>query len=194
MTGKEIFALQEQIALFDDQSAFRLLFKYYYPALVQFAVSLTKEKEPAEEIVEDQFVNLWNKRSSITNILNLKLYLYIAVRNRCLNFIKRNGNIYSISLEKTNTANNHSATDPENIMISSELMQALAKAIQDLPPKCMEIYKLVKEDGLSYKEVAELLGISSRTVESHIGTAVRKLATALNIDLPSHRKSSAVQS
>ena len=194
MTEKETQALQERIALFNDEVAFKQLFKHYYTALLRFAIAITKEKEPAEEIVGDQFVNIWNKRSSITNISNLKLYLYIAVRNRCLNFIRRNGNIYTITPEQTGTAFHDVTPDPENIMIASELLQAVNKAILELPPKCREVYTLVKEDGLSYKEVAELLNISPRTVENHIATAVRKLAASLNIDLSSYRRSSILPS
>lgn len=194
MTEKETQVLQERIALFNDEVAFKQLFKHYYTALLRFAIAITKEKEPAEEIVGDQFVNIWNKRSSITNISNLKLYLYIAVRNRCLNFIRRNGNIYTITPEQTGTAFHDVTPDPENIMIASELLQAVNKAILELPPKCREVYTLVKEDGLSYKEVAELLDISPRTVENHIATAVRKLAASLNIDLSSYRRSSILPS
>ena len=194
MTEKETQVLQERIALFNDEVAFKQLFKHYYTALLRFAIAITKEKEPAEEIVGDQFVNIWNKRSSITNISNLKLYLYIAVRNRCLNFIRRNGNLYTITPEQTGTAFHDVTPDPENIMIASELLQAVNKAILELPPKCREVYTLVKEDGLSYKEVAELLNISPRTVENHIATAVRKLAASLNIDLSSYRRSSILPS
>lgn len=194
MTEKETQVLQERIALFNDEVAFKQLFKHYYTALLRFAIAITKEKEPAEEIVGDQFVNIWNKRASITNISNLKLYLYIAVRNRCLNFIRRNGNIYTITPEQTGTAFHDVTPDPENIMIASELLRAVNKAILELPPKCREVYTLVKEDGLSYKEVAELLNISPRTVENHIATAVRKLAASLNIDLSSYRRSSILPS
>lgn len=194
MTEKETQVLQERIALFNDEVAFKQLFKHYYTALLRFAIAITKEKEPAEEIVGDQFVNIWNKRASITNISNLKLYLYIAVRNRCLNFIRRNGNIYTITPEQTGTAFHDVTPDPENIMIASELLRAVNKAILELPPKCREVYTLVKEDGLSYKEVAELLDISPRTVENHIATAVRKLAASLNIDLSSYRRSSILPS
>lgn len=194
MTGKEILALQEQVAAFSDQHAFKQLFRYFYSSLLRFAISITKEKEPAEEIVGDQFLNLWNKRSSITGISNLKLYLYVAVRNRCLNFVRRNGNIYLITPEQADTTHQYTTTDPENIMIASELSKAVQKAILDLPPKCREVYALVKEDGLTYKEVAELLEISPRTVENHIATAIRKLAVALNIDLSAYRKSSVLPS
>ena len=190
MTGKEIFALQERVALFNDQHAFRQLFRHYYTGLFQFAVSIVKLKEPAEEIVGDLFVAIWNKRSSVTNISNLKVYLYISVKNRCLNYISRKADIRSIDPDQLDMACGELVAGPEDLIVASELLQSVNKAVRELPPKCRVVYKLVKEDGLAYKEVAEVLNISSRTVENHIATAVRKIAAALNIDFSSYHKSS----
>lgn len=195
MSEKQIRTLQEQISAFNDQDAFKQLFRYFYNGLLQFAISIIHHKEPAEEIVEDQFIAIWNRRASLTYITNLKLYLYISVRNRCFNHIKRNkhhfGPLHADDLE---VQHSEADSNPENIMMIAELANTIQKAIFELPPKCREVYKLVKEDGLSYKEVAEILEISPRTVENHIATAVRKLATSLNIDLSAYRKSSILPS
>jgi RNA polymerase sigma-70 factor (ECF subfamily) len=190
MTGKEIFALQERVALFNDQHAFRQLFRHYYTGLFQFAVSIVKIKEPAEEIVEDLFVAIWNKRSAITNISNLKVYLYIAIKNRCLNYISRKADIRSIDPDQLDMICSELVADPESLIVASELLQSVNKAIRELPPKCRVVYKLVREDGLAYKEVAEVLNISQRTVEHHIAAAVRKIAASLNIDFSAYQKSS----
>ncbi len=190
MTGKEIIALQERIALFNDQNAFRQLFRHYYTGLLRFAISIVKVKEAAEEIVEDLFVAVWNKRSAITGISNLRVYLYIAVKNHCLNYIRRNSDIRIIDLDQLDVGCTTPVHNPEDIMVASELQQLINKAIHELPPKCRIVYKLVKEDGLNYKDVAEVLDISPRTVENHIASAVRKIAAALDIDLSSYKKSS----
>ncbi|MCO5237203.1 MAG: RNA polymerase sigma-70 factor [Chitinophagaceae bacterium] len=182
MTGKEIFALQEQVALFGDQSAFKQLFGHFYTGLFQFAMSIVKEKEVAEELVEDLFVVIWNKRSTITQITNFKVYLYVAIRNRCLNVVNRKMNTRVVGLEQADIKCNVSVPNPEDILIASDLLRRVNKAVQALPPKCRMVYKLVKEDGLSYKEAAEVLDISPKTVEHHIATAVRKIAAALNIN------------
>ncbi|MFT3948518.1 MAG: RNA polymerase sigma-70 factor [Agriterribacter sp.] len=190
MTGKEIFVLQERVALFDDQHAFRQLFRHYYTPLFQFAVAIVKVREPAEEIVGDLFVMIWDKRSTITDIVNFKVYLYIAVKNRCLNYINRKSNTQPLDPDQVDIKCSELIPDPEELVLASELLQQANKAIQALPPKCRIIYKLVKEDGLTYKEVAEVLAISPRTVEHQIATAVRKIAVALNIDFSSYRKPS----
>ncbi len=194
MTGKEIIVLQEQIALFNDQDAFRQLFRHYYTGLLRFAISIVKVKEAAEEIVEDLFVAVWNKRSTITNISNLRVYLYISVKNHCLNYIRKKGEIRIIDLDQLDTAYTRLTLNPEDIMVASELLQLINKAIHELPPKCRIVFKLVKEDGLTYKEVAEVLDISPRTVENHIAVAVRKIAASLNIDLSSYRSYSSFSS
>lgn len=195
MTEEEILVLQGQIALFNNQNAFKQLFRYFYTGLLEFAVSILKNREYAEEIVGDQFAAIWNRRSSLTNITNLKMYLYISVRNRCFNHIKRNKhNLVALDSNDTDVQHHQADTNPENIMMVTELSHTIQKAILELPPKCREVYRLVKEDGLSYMEAAKLLEISPRTVEHHIAAAVKKLAISLNIDLSSYRKSSSVPS
>lgn len=194
MTGKEIIALQERVALFNDQDAFRHLFRYYYTGLFQFAVSIVKAKEPAEEIVGDLFVAIWNKRSTIIDISNLKVYLYIAVKNRCLNYNSRKADIRTVDPDLLDIACGQLVPNPEDLLVASELLHQVNRAVRELPPKCRIVYKLVKEDGFTYKEVAEVLDISPRTVENHIATAVRKIAASLNIDFSAYQKSSSFSS
>ncbi len=194
MTGKEILALQEQVAFFNDQQAFRQLFRHFYTGLFQFAASMVKVKEVAEEIVEDVFVKIWNKRSTINNISNLRVYLYVSVKNQCLNYINRQGDTCVMDLNQLDVICSELVPNPEDLMVASELLQLANKAIHELPPRCRIVYKLVKEDGLTYKEVAEVLNISPRTVENHIAVAVRKIAASLNIDFSAYHKTASLLS
>lgn len=189
MNDKEIQALQEQVALFDDQHAFRILFKHYYTTLFQFAVSIVKVREAAEEIVEDVFIKVWNKRKSLTEIANLRLYLYVSVKNHCLNHVTRRGHTAEIDLDQLDVVCAELVPNPEDLLVASELLQRVNKSIHELPPKCRIVYKMVKENGLSYKEVGEILNISPRTVENHIAAALKKLASLLDADFPLSRKS-----
>ncbi len=190
MTGKEIFALQQQVALFNDQHAFKQLFKHYYAGLFQFAASIVKVKEVAEEIVEDLFVRIWNKRYAITNISNLRVYLYVSIKNQCLNYVTRQGDACIVDLNQLDVVCSDLVPNPEDLMVASELLQLINKAIRELPPKCRIVYKLVKDDGLTYKEVAEVLSISPRTVENHIAAAVKKIAASIHVDFyPYHKPS-----
>lgn len=183
MMRREQLSLQERVALHSDQQAFKQLFRLYYPGLYQFASSIVKCKEVAEEIVNDLFVTLWTKRESLTSILNFKVYVYIAVKNRCFNHISRERSLESIDLfEQLEVDCTERVHTPEDMMLASELQHRINKLVQELPPRCLIVYKLVKEEGFKYKEVAEILNISIRTVENQIAAAVRKIAEGLSVD------------
>lgn len=184
MTDKETQDLQERIACFADQHAFRVLFSYFYFPLFQFAVSIVKHREPAEEIVEDVFIRIWDNRESLQEIGNLRAYLYVSVRHRCLNHVTRKGTFDNYDLDQLDVACAELVPSPEDLMVASELLQRVNRAIQELPPKCRIVYKLVKEDGLTYREAGEILDISPRTVENHIAAAIRNIAAALNVTFP----------
>lgn len=185
----EQLSLQERVALHSDQQAFKQLFRLYYPGLYQFALSIVKRKEISEEIVNDLFVTLWTKRESLTSILNFKVYVYIAVKNRCFNHISRERSLESIdSFDQLELDCARRVHTPEDMMIASELHKRINQLVQELPPRCLIIYKLVKEEGFKYKEVAEILSISTRTVENQIATAVRKIAEGLNIDFSEDKR------
>lgn len=185
MTGENTSILQQKIACNDDQQAFQLLFKQYYQGLLQFAASIVKVKEVAEEMVEDIFVKIWNNRAGLNSISNLRVYLYVALRNHCINYVKRNTSRNDVSLDNLDVVCGELVPNPEDLMVVSEMLQMVNRTIHDLPPKCRMVYKLVKEDGLMYKEVAEILSISPRTVENHIALAIKKIAEALTINFPS---------
>lgn len=182
MTPEETFTLQQKVSLFDDQFAFQQLFRWFYAGLSQFSASMVKVKEVAEEIVEDVFVRMWNNRKELVNIDNLRVYLYVAVKNHSLNYISRQGNKISVELNDLDVVCAELVPSPEDLMVVSEMLQAVNKVVYELPPKCRIVYKLVKEDGLKYKEVAEVLNISPRTVENHIALAIKKIALALKVD------------
>lgn len=184
MTEKETQDLQERIACFADQHAFKALFSHFYFPLFQFAVSIVKMREPAEEIVEDVFIRIWDNRKSLQEIVNLRSYLYVSVRRRCLNHVTRKGPFHHYDLDQLDVACAELVPSPEDLMVASELLQRVNRAIQELPPKCRIVYKLVKEDGLTYKEAGEILDISPRTVENHIAAAVKNIAAALNVAFP----------
>ncbi|MBX2920901.1 MAG: RNA polymerase sigma-70 factor [Chitinophagaceae bacterium] len=183
MISEQIFTLQKKVSLEDDELAFRQIFRSFYTGLFQFSTSMVKVKEVAEEIVEDVFVKLWNNRKELGNIDNLRVYLYVAVRNHSLNYINRKANKEApVELNNFDIVCSELAPSPEDLMVASEMLHTVNKAIYELPPKCRIVYKLVKEDGLKYKEVAEVLNISSRTVENHIALAIKKIALALKVD------------
>jgi RNA polymerase sigma-70 factor (ECF subfamily) len=181
MDETELKILVEQIASFGDEKAFRQLFVHYYDKLFYFSNSFVKSREAAEEIVQDVFISIWGRRDKLARINNLGVYLYVAVKNLSINYLNRSGSPYT-DLNQLDVSLPSVTASPEDLLVASEMLQAINRCIAQLPPKCRMVYKLVKEDGLRYKEVAEILHISPRTVENQIGAALRKIAADIRID------------
>src|SRR5438874_8198529 len=180
---KNIRLLQQAIACFDDTQAYKQLFLLFYPSLVPFAVSIIKSKELAEEIVSDVFIKIWEKRHQLDKVENLSYYLFTAVKNKCLNQLYDVRNREGLDINDAVFEFKSLYHDPEQKLISAETIGKIQKAIQDLPPRCRLIFKLVKEEGLKYKEVAELLQLSVKTVENQMSLAFKKIGTAIDFKL-----------
>jgi len=176
--------LQARIAG-EDEAAFTQLYLHFGKKLMLFAVSLVRSREIAEELVEDVFVKLWANRARITDIDNITVYLYVAVKNRSLNALSQKArDLIAAPYDFLDTAIDEFAADPYDLMITSEMLGRMQEVIETLPPRCKMIFKLVREDGLRYKEVAEILNISVNTIDVQMAIAVKKICTALNIARP----------
>jgi RNA polymerase sigma-70 factor (family 1) len=183
MTAITIRDLQLRIARFDDQQAYKELFTSLYSYLFHFAKSLVKAKEPAEEIISDVFIKIWEKRKDLEKIENLKLYLYVSTRNIAYNYLDKQKRIATNPLDDIRAEFTSVYFDPEQLLITADMLDRIQKAVEQLPPKCKMIFKLTKEDGLKYKEVAEILNISIKTVENQLAIAVQKIGTAVSFDI-----------
>jgi RNA polymerase sigma-70 factor (family 1) len=176
---ENIRLLQQAIACLDDAQAYKQLFIIFQPSLIVFANSIIKSKEISEEIVSDVFLKIWEKRHSLDKVENLKFYLFTAVKNRAINKLQDVKRNTSISIDETSVEFTSLYHDPEQKMISAEMVAQIQAIIRNLPPRCQLIFKLVKEDGLKYKEVAELLQLSIKTVENQMTIALRKIGEAV---------------
>lgn len=166
----------------EDEMAFTQLYLHFGKKLIQFALSLVRSKEIAEELVEDVFVKLWANRNNIVEIENLTVYLYVAVKNRSLNALSHKAKeLIAAPFDYLDTTLDGFASDPYDIMITSEMMASMQHAIDELPPRCKMIFKLVREDGLKYKEVADILNISINTIDTQMAIAVKKICTSLHV-------------
>ena len=183
ITATTIRDLQSRIARYDDQLAYRELFTSLYSYLFRFAKSLVKAKEPAEEIISDVFIKVWEKRKELEKIENLKLYLYVTTRNIAYNYLDKQKRSATNPLEDLQAEFTSLYFDPEQMLITADMMARIQKAVDQLPPKCKMIFKLTKEDGLKYREVAELLSISIKTVENQLTIALQKIGSAVSFDI-----------
>jgi RNA polymerase sigma-70 factor (ECF subfamily) len=169
----------QQIAA-GDQLAFRQVYTYFYTRLYQFALAIVKTRESSEEIVEDVFVNIWQRRAGLPAIQNLRVYLYTATKNSSLNYLsKKARESITEPFDHIHVGLNGSDVTPEQILITAEMYRKVQQAVDALPPRCKMIFKLVREDGLKYKEIAEILNISVNTIDAQMAIAVKKIATSL---------------
>ncbi|NLR59136.1 RNA polymerase sigma-70 factor [Chitinophaga polysaccharea] len=175
-----------RIQFHDDQLAFKALYQQQVFRLYQFAFAFVKQRQPAEEIVNDVFVKLWEKRHQLDKIGQIRVYLYVAVKNAALNQLRRSSIFTETDLDSLHVQHFRLEADTEQLLLTHELQQAIASAVEQLPPKCKMIFKLVKQDELSYKEVAGILGISPKTVDAQLAIAVKKLAARLQCFAPVH--------
>ncbi len=174
--------LKERIARFNDQQAYRELYMAFFPPLLQFASGFIKSRQSAEEIVSDVFITIWEKRNRLEHVSNLKLYLYTATRNTAINYITRHNKVMVTDLSELPIELQSLQYDPERMLITSEMKKMIADAINSLPSRCKLIFKLVKEDELKYREVAELLKVSIKTVETQMSIALKRIGEAIRFD------------
>lgn len=179
LAADEITILLRRIADDNDEAALKQLFDEFYPRLLLFAQSFLRNKPVAEEVVEDVFIKLWENKTSMLSINSLPAYLFRATKNNVLNYQRLTKNQPHLDIDNITVDLNAGVKNPEELFISSETIHQVNAAIQLLPPKCRLVFKLVKEDGLKYKEVAELLTLSIKTVENQVSHALKKVSEAL---------------
>ncbi|RJE75015.1 MULTISPECIES: RNA polymerase sigma-70 factor [Reichenbachiella] len=165
----------------DDRAAFEQVFRNYYTELSRFCLKYVRDEFAAEELVQEVFINIWERRHTLSVNTSVKAYLYTAVRNRSFNYLKlqmpkelRKVDVEGV-VDLSDVAENR-----EEAWVMDELRVYVQQAIDTLPPKCQTIFNLSRNAGMTYKEIAEELDLSVKTVENQIGHALRKLREQLN--------------
>ena len=159
-----------------DIRAFETLFHRYYKHLCVYATSLIHEDDEAEEFVQDMFVRIWDKRFQLEIKSSVRNYLFRSVKNLCLNYISHNRIKSAYTRKVLSEAGN---MDDDESFFEPELAAKIEKCISELPEKRREIFRLSREAGLKYQEIAETLGISVKTVEVQMGLALKALRDKL---------------
>lgn len=154
-------------------SEFECQFKILYRPLNMYAMRILSNEDDCEDIVQQAFVDVWEKLSDGTVIANLKSYLYLTVRNRCLNHLSGEK---SVSFE--NEVMDVTDASEEEAIARSERDARLWRVIDELPAERRRIFLLAKREGLHYREIAEELHISVKTVENQMGKALKSLRDA----------------
>jgi RNA polymerase sigma-70 factor (family 1) len=164
-----------------DQVAFRQLFVLLATPLRQFAYTIIHNKEQSEEIVADVFIQFWQNRATLAHIKNLRVYLYVATKNTALNYLrKKNSEPHHDFFDYTHVEIATNEPNPEQILITSEMRRRIDEVVQELPPKCKLIFKMAKEDRLRYREIADILNITIKTIDNQLAIALKRISEAVN--------------
>lgn len=167
-----------------DERAFEKLFFKYYEPLCHFACRYVYSMHIAEELVQDLFANLWEARAILTTTGNFRSYLYQSVKNQALDHLKHQEIVQKYEEEVEIRLYNQVYEQNDEEITKDGFIDAVRLAIEELPQRSRQIYKLSRTDGFTYPEIAEILGTSIKTVEYHISKALSILRERLAHFLP----------
>lgn len=173
-TESQLITLWQQ----GNEQAFAHLYKTYLMPLTAIAYNKTGDREVAEELVQEAFINLYKHKLALDEHTSIKAYLYVILKNKITDY-------YRLEVMHQRYAEyvvNHTSAEPMSPLVyveTRELEKILKEAIANLPPKCQEVFRLSREQYLSDKEIAAEMAISVKTVEQHKGKALRLLRSAL---------------
>jgi RNA polymerase sigma-70 factor (ECF subfamily) len=176
----------EQMALLltrRDKAAFEQVFKTHYKNLYAYAFTMLKDESDAEEMVQQVFFKLWERSEHLSFSGSIAAYLYKAVHNESLNFLKHQKVKETHRLHVAYSMKNKSE-QPQGKIIGRELEQKFRQALNELPEQCRTVFQLSRFEDMKYKEIAGKLDISVKTVENHMGKALKFLRTKLVDFLP----------
>ncbi|MCB0533550.1 MAG: RNA polymerase sigma-70 factor [Saprospiraceae bacterium] len=160
-----------------DEAAFEAVFRRWYEPLCHYACRLADgDMDEAEDLVQQAFVKLWEHRAKLQVTWSLKAYLYKSVHNACLNRL-RSRQVQSKYLDFTAQQPDTMHTQPDDT--TPELRERFQQALDSLPPQCRHVFELSRFEALKYREIADQLGISIKTVETQMGKALRVLRVQL---------------
>lgn len=172
-----------------DQKALGLLFSVYFPRLNSFARNVVKDDVISQDIVQEVFVKVWEKKSDI-EIINLEAFLFRLVRNRCIDYIKYL-KVVNNRMQEIEIASKYEELyridflgDEPYILIEQELSQKIEKTIEKLPERCREVFILSRINGLKNREIAEKLNINIKNVERHLSRALQSFRVSFSEEVP----------
>jgi len=174
-TDKELL---QQIAE-DDSMAFTMLYRRYWEELFVTAAKALREKTEAEDVVQDVFLSLWNRRHELNIQESLVAYLHTSVRYKAIQYIEKNITRRDYLALLADVSVNTLPPNAEINLQVEELQKTINNTIASMPPKMQQVYKLSRQEQLSHKEIAERLSVSAETVKKHIQHALQLIKTAI---------------
>jgi RNA polymerase sigma-70 factor, ECF subfamily len=164
-----------------DLNTFEMVFRDYYKPLVRYGNTFLKDSDDAEDIVQQVFVSLWEKRDQLDIQTSIRAVLYKSVQNACLNKIKhlKVRTIYADEMKATAVYE-----DSSDSVQAAELNERIQQAMESMPEQCGRIFKMSRFEQLRYQEIADQLGLSVKTIENQMGKALKIVREELKDYLP----------
>lgn len=169
----------EQIAN-DSPKAFQLFFDYTYSDLYRYVSYFIDDEEMSKDVISDVYLYIWQNRRKLPEVQSHENFLFICVRNQALNCLKQINRYQKIRLENVEALQISEKKNPEQEVLDNELKDILELAVNSLPNRCRLIFFMIREEGLKYKEVADRLQISVRTVHAQMCIALKRIGRVIN--------------
>ena len=176
---REIFKdLVDKMANSDSESAYKQLFFLLYKPILNFSLGILKSRPLAEEITSDVLFKLWEHRRKLSEVSNPRYYVFVTAKHMALNLLKKQKNT-TVSLDEIDLDLWHYTETPESAMVQHDIRAAISHCVAELPLQCRNVFRLVKIEGFTYQEAADLLGISVKTVDAQMVKAIKRLGQSL---------------
>jgi RNA polymerase sigma-70 factor (ECF subfamily) len=168
-----------ELLLNGNIEAYEVVYKNFFKPLYVYAYSMLNDEMKAEEVVQTIFLKLWEKQETIDIQTSLKAYLYRSVHNASLNVIKHEKVKQQYETYATHAMKTTKSETPAHTTMYKNLENKLREALNELPEQCRTVFQLSRFEELKYREIAERLSISEKTVEGHMGKALKLLRMKL---------------
>lgn len=162
----------------DFKSWFERIYQDHFERLFRYAYTITKDRQMAEDVVSEVFTNIWHKKPDYNTIKELSSYLHVSVKHLAIRMASKDPGKFTYSTydEALQVSD---AIDPEDILLGQELKQLVDAVIHNLSPHSKLVFDMARNKGLTYDQIAQELGISKKTVESHMYNVLKKIKEAL---------------
>ena len=158
----------------DRKILFQQRFERYYPVLCHIAAGYLANSDDCEDVVQELFISMWNQERDDMDEKAFLAYLKTATRNNCISFLRRRQRLQTVSTDDESARHLTDTSDTDRPKDYGSLLDTL---LEQMPPKCREVFMMSKIQKMKYKEIATTLNISEKTVENHIGKAIRIIRT-----------------
>lgn len=180
MTARTELSDEELTALLKggDQSAFAVIYNRYWRIMYAHIYKMLRDEDEAKDILQDVFSSLWINHAGFPEKGNLPAYLYVTVRNKVLNLI-RSQKYRDDYLSSLAAFADEMSTETLDVLNERDLMEAIEREIQNLPPRMRQVFEMSRKENLSHKEIAQRLGTSDETVKKQINKSIKAIKLGL---------------